>query len=479
MRPSLLAWILLGLCLRLLRVISRWDELTLAYAAYAEPIAGALGRGELLRAATTWVGLHPPLAGLVQGVYELLLPMPLVWMLTSALLSAAAVALVGRAGGPLAAAVLATSPLQIADAAEVNNYPLAAFGLALVLAASRASWPRLAAAATLASWSHVLAAAGAGGVVAWRLAQGEEPRGQRLRLVAASLLGVLPVLVGALRRAGEPGTFTQPELVLSDWLGRVAASVGPEGLVLGGIAVLGLRSVRAAAWAPISLVLVLSLALGAAAPHQRPYLGLLGPAAALALASFVEARQGGARRLLVGGVTVLCLLRGGRLAFDELQRVAAIAEDLRRPRALDQALAESRPGDSLWVVVPALEPDDDKTATGPLMWRTPPWSWMPIARPVAFEYSNPQYGQPRAFRGRTLHSSTELQAQAFDHVAAAALRKGRMLVVLADHGPATGLVARVERVLRPYSWQVEEIGEDRGLGRDRLYRLDGLREGSP
>lgn len=475
-RGHLLLWLGLGLGLRALRVVARWDELTLAYAAYAEPVADALGRGQLLRAATTWVGLHPPLHPLLLGLSELVAPVPLLWLGGSAALSLLAVALVGREGGPLAAAVLATSPLQLADAAEVNNYPLATFSLALVLAAARGPWPALALAATLACWSHVLAGAGAAGVVLWRAAQAGPPD-ERGRLLLASALGAAPVVVGGLRRALEPGTFTQQAGAWQDWLGMAAGAVGLEGLLLAPLVALGLlwrRGPALAAFLPVALVLGLALLTGAAAPHQRPYLGLLGPAAAVAVGAAVGRLPGrGARLAFAVVVLLLCGGRAARGLPDQLAALRSIQADLHRERALDRALARSVPGDSLWVVVPALQPDDDKSATGPLMWRLPPWTPMPIARPVAFEYGDYRYGQPRDFRGRTIHTSTELSEVALDHVASAALARGRLFVVLADHGPAAGLRARVERALRPYGPQVEEVGEDVGLGTDLLYVVDG------
>jgi len=49
----------------------------------------------------------------------------------------------------------------------------------------------------------------------------------------------------------------------------------------------------------------------------------------------------------------------------------------------------------------------------------------------------------------------------------------RMYVTLADHGPAAGLEMRVNRVLRPYRFTVEPVGEDRGMGTDRLFLVTG------
>lgn len=470
-------WLSLGLVLRGLRVVARWDELSLAYAAYAEPTAAALSHGELLRAATTWIGLHPPLYGLIQGVCELFLPVPLVWLSISALLSFAAVALVGRAGGVVAAAVLATSAVQLADAAELNNYPLASFTLALVLALAGGPWWALALGAVLATWTHVLAAAGAAGVVLWRLLRPGK-RADKLRLAAACVLGAAPVVVGGLHRAAESGTFEQPAGELLAWLRLVADAVGVEGLVLAPLVLAFLLwrgGAAAAAWFPVSGVLVLALLAGAAAPHQRPYLGLLAPAAAVALGLGTRRIAGrGPRRILVALVLGLCALRGGRALWSEWQVATQIGQDQHRTRALDVALERSVPGDTVWVVVPALQPDDDKTATGPLMWRFSPWEAMPIAKPVSFEYTDYRFGQPRSYRGRTVHTSTELDAQVFDDVAAAALKRGELWVVLADYAPAAGLRERVLRVLRPYQVSVDEVGDDQGLGRDLLAHVSGL-----
>ncbi|MCB9777426.1 MAG: hypothetical protein H6742_02555 [Alphaproteobacteria bacterium] len=482
-RGPLWAWILAGAALRLLRVVTRWDELTLAYAAYDEPVARALGEGRLLDALGTWIGLHPPLYALMHGTLELVAPVPLLFLLLSALLSLSAVALVGRLGGPLAAAVLATSPLQLADAAEVNNYPLASLAIAVLLLSARGPWWRLCLAAALACFSHVLGAAAAGAVVLWRLVAGGDRRGVRLRLACGALLAALPVVVGAAARAGGGEAFIQPELDPVDWALRTAQATGPVGAVVAVALLFGLRGPALAAWLGVAGVLAVSLISGAAAPHQRPYLDLLGPPAAVAVGWAVQRIPAALpRRAVAVAIGLLCLARGGDAAWTELERIERIRLDLGRQRALDVALAESAPGDTLWVVVPALEPDDDKSAIGPLMWRLPPWAPMPIARPVPFEYVDYRYGQPRGFRGRVVHTSTELDEQAFDHVASAVLPpagEGRVFVVLADHGPATGLIDRVERALRPYRLDARVVGDDVGLGADRLYLLTGLLENAP
>jgi hypothetical protein len=99
---------------------------------------------------------------------------------------------------------------------------------------------------------------------------------------------------------------------------------------------------------------------------------------------------------------------------------------------------------------------------------------MPIARPVRSEYKDYRFGHPRHWQERVVHTSTELDEAAFDAVAAQRLGAGgRLFIVLYDHAPAHGLKARIERVMQPYEWAAEPVGEDRGLGADWLFRVDG------
>ena len=99
---------------------------------------------------------------------------------------------------------------------------------------------------------------------------------------------------------------------------------------------------------------------------------------------------------------------------------------------------------------------------------------MPMDQRVAFEYRDWRYGQPRRWRGRTVHTSTELYAAPFDQVAAEALSRGASIwVVLYEHGPATGLDVRVEQVLQPYETTESVWPVDQGLGDDRLWRVSG------
>ena len=457
----------LALALRAPRVVLRWDEVALAYAAYPAPTVEALSRGELAVAATTWMGLHPPGWPLLHAASELLAPVPGLWLLGSVVASAAAAGLVALRAGPWAGLVLATAPLQVSYAAEVNNYPLAVFSVALLLALSKARWVWLALAAVLAGWSHLLSGVIAAAVVFHRLPS--LPRRDALRLAGACGLGAAPLVAGLWKRAHAAGTFGQAPVEVLDWMGAVVGGVGWLGLGLGAVALLAFAVPRRD-WvaAGVGLVAAYGLALwtGAAAGHQLPYLLFFGPLAAVGVGQAAERWRG-----LAWGVGAACVVRGA-LLLPQLTEVRSLVAD--PPRAVDQVLSSAAEGDVVWLVAPALQPDDDKTATSPVLARLGPWTSMPMDPRVPFEYRDWRYGQPRRWRGRTVHTSTELYAAPFDQVAAEALGRGASLwVVLYEHGPATGLDLRVERVLQPYTttqtvWPVEQ-----GLGDDRLWQVTG------
>lgn len=459
--------VIAGGLLRAGRLPARWDEIALAYAAYTEPVVQAMRAGAWESAVGTWVGLHPPLYAALLGAVEAISTHPVVALALSALLSLAAVVAVGRVGGALAAAVLASAPIQMLYCAELNNYPLAAFAVAAVLAAAKAPWPWLALAAVAAGWSHLLAGAAGAAVLGWRLVISSTR--ERACLIGAVALGWAPLVAGVLRRISLETTWSQGGVGDGGpWLRAAAEAVGPEGLALGLLAILGMRGPAGLAALGVGGALAASLVLGAAAPHQLPYLVLLGPPAALGVAT--AARHPGVK----AAVVALCLLRAGRVALAEGRVLAELVADLERERAVDAAIRESRPGDALWLVSPALEPDDDKDATSGVLWRFPPWDSMPRLRPFAHEYTDPRFGQPRVWRGRTVLSSTDLDAGAFDAVAGGVLGAGgRVWVVLYDEDPAPGLVPAVARVLRPYQVQASRVGDAGPLGQDWLYRVDG------
>ncbi|MGB0639316.1 MAG: hypothetical protein ACPGTU_08290 [Myxococcota bacterium] len=430
--------------LRVLRMAVRWDELTLAYAAYAEPLTRSLVEFHPTALIGHWVGLHPPLHGVLHAVTEVFAPIPILWMGMSVLMSLLTVYIVGRHAGWIAALVIATAPVVLLDAAEVNNYPMASLALACVLATARGHWIWFVVSVVFAGWSHLLAGVGAIGVVLWRIWTGSPA--ERGPIFAWVIIGMLPIVGGVLRLMGLGSTWSQPDVDLLIWLSMIADTIGVEGLVLGPLVVWGLKDSVRAGWLVMGAALLFAVAMGAAAAHQRPYLGLFAPFAALAIAQAVRRKA-----WILYLVVPLCLCRGIRFGAQDMARVGEIQSDLQTERGIDFALANAQVGDTVWLVSPALEADDDKTAMSPVLWRLRPWLSMPIGRPVDFEYKDYRYGQPREWNGLMIHSSTELDAASFDHVAGARFETGgRLWVVVYDYSPATGLIQRLERVLQPY-----------------------------
>lgn len=470
-RAQLVLWLGVSAALRLLRGPARWDEIALAYAAYAEPVSRLVEQGRWSGLPASWVGLHPPLHALALAILDRIAPAPALWIGLAALCSLGAVIAVGRAAGPVAAAALGTAPLQLAYAGEVNNYPLATLAVALCLAAARGPWVALAGAVALAGWSHVLAGLAGLGVLGWRLLNPLAP-GERPRLVALVGLGLLPVGAGAVRRMGLESTWGQggldPHALLEMGMGTLAVA-GWAALPLAALGLAGLRGPAFAAAIPLSLGLLAALVAGAAAAGQHPYLLLLGPPLAVGLAGAAS------RPWIRVGALALCVGRGALAGVEEIGALARLTEDQHQPRAIDEALRLAAPRDLLWLVAPALQPDDDKTAVSPVLWRLSPWEawWLP---PPGREQADPRRGQPRIWRGLEVHTSTTLDPAALDEAVLPALKAGsRAYVVLYEHEPAEGLRADVERALRPYRVQARAIGGDPELGEDRLYAVEGLR----
>ena len=476
----------LAVLLRVPRVVLRWDEVAIAYAAYTAPAANAVSRwapGELLGA---WVGLHPPLHAALLGLLEVSWAAPLGWLLLSAAASVGAVVVVGRHGGALAALVLATAPLQLADAAEVNNYPLAVLAMAVLCASGRGPWWAFVGAVALACWSHVLGMCAAAVVTVWRLAC-PVVAGERARVAGGALLVALPVAAGAASLSGRSSTFAQPALDVFEWWTMVVDAWGGVGVGLGVLAGLGLVTLRGpvrVVWSGLAVAYGIALALGAAAPHQRPYLGLLGPPAALLIAGFVHWMRGRRPRLagaLSVAVAVACLARGAVQGAAEVDALRSLKRDLETARGIDEVWAQSRAGDTVWLVAPALQADDDKTDRSPVLWRLRPWWPMPHAQLAGVSHDPLDYlwGHPRTVEQRTVHTSTELSPRHFDAVAQGVLGSGgRVFVVLYDHAPASDLAGRVERVMRPYKSAHRVHPRNEGLGDDLVWRVDALAEAS-
>lgn len=485
------ALVAVAFILRFSQACLRWDEIALAYAAYQQPFVDALGAGEW-GAWRQFHGLHPPLYSLGFALLNALWGAPGAWLLFSAIVSTAAVWFVGRSAGLAAAAILAVDPLQIAYAGEVNNYPLLVLMVALLLwSAERAkaggSTTALIVCGILASWTHVL-----GGLVfglfGVQLLIQDRRRG--LRVLGFGLLGALPVLIRMLQLAGESGSYGQLGLDVSLIGAGLVDKIGWWWLLVLPAGVGAVRHKRALGWVAFSLIVaILSLfALQIAAPHQQPYWLVLGPF----LAILVAANPGPLPWLLAG-------LGFLTVAPNQWNRVEALRQDLQRERAIDVAQSLSDKGDAFWLVAPALQPDDDKQASSDVLWRLSPWVPAPAFR-QDFEFVDPRFGQPRVWGERVVHSSVDLvegeinpgcqrrytASDAFESAVGWHLDTGkRVWVILYDHGPACDMPGGMDWALRnfklgelspddpssPCLW----VGEDRGLGRDRLCVVESRR----
>ena len=472
--------LVLAALLRAGRALLRWEEVSIAYAAYQAPLVQAWGDpGRML---DSWVGLHPPLYGLCYAVIEQLAPIPLLFLGFSALCSWLAVLFVYRAahllGGALAGlaalALAATAPVALHYAAELNNYPL----LLALVAALLWSWARyrqglsgwllVALLGVAAGWTHLL-----GGVVAGlaALAVLARHRGDGLRALTVLAVGCSPVVVGALGLVGHEGTFGQPEihldLSLRDWRERFGWLALPAGLLA--LPALRWAPALALAWLGLAGAIVAMVLLGAAAPHQFPYWSLLMPMGAV-LAGVAASRVPGWWL----GVGALALVQGWLALRVEHHDLTRCWRDLHRPRAIDQALASAEPGDALWLVSPALQPDDDKRAISPSVWRLRPWHPMPMVVPFPMEYTDYRYGQPRLYQGITVYSFTDFWPDRMDAILQHHTDAGhKVWVALYDHGPADGYPERLKRMLRPWSFEDRQVGGDDGLGVDWLLVIDG------
>lgn len=402
MRRDLALVLGLALVLRLLRVPARWCANTWLYSAYPADTVELLRAGELGQALTTFTGLHPPGWPLLHAASELFAPIPLLWLLLSVLCSFGAVVLIARRDA-LAGLLLATSPVQLAYAAEVNDYPLSV----LVVAALLAGGPRLRLVATLlAPWTHALAALAAA-LVALTL-----PRRRAALHLGLLALSALPLLPGGLALLADPGSATQPPfkagLVFHDVLDRF-------GLLWLGLLPAVLVGAQRARWLLLPLLgLVAALlaltAAGIAAPHQFPYWLFVG----LPLALLAGHGARGSRPLT--GLTAAVALTHGILAgWAGLQQLVALERD--PTRAVDAALAElDRPwscreepsrdcsGDALYLLVPRTVDDDDKRRLTPSLWRLAPWRAMPAVRPYAdLDWGDYRHGQPRLVDGHVIY----------------------------------------------------------------------------
>jgi hypothetical protein len=316
----------------------------------------------------------------------------------------------------------------------------------------------------LAGWTHLLGGLFAG-LCLLTLGNWRRTGFGLLALAVATV----PVTWIALGLGGQESTFSQAGL---DWrivVDGIWVQSGPWLLLL-----------IPAAWAcrrrpDRSVVLfgtvgaiVLLMALQIAAPHQQPYWVAVGPPLAVALGTgWTLAAWLGA----IGGLAGLPA---------ELDRVQRLRLELSRDRGVDQVLRQAKPGDAIWLLAPALMPDDDKTMTSDVLWRFPPWLPAPAwrgpegatAAAPAFEFADYGFGQPRLVGGLIVHSSTDLWQSQLDQVMAWHLQAGRdVWFVLYDHGPANDYPGLLQRHLTAFGVVPLPVGEDVGLGRDYVVRV--------
>ncbi len=428
MRADRAAWAVVALAaaLRLPRALTRWDEVAWQYATYNHPTLAALQDGRWADALTGFAGLHPPLYPLVHSLLSWVWPAPLLWLLVSAAASTSAVALTLR-GGRLAALLLACGAVQLAYAAEVNNYPLTALVVAAAwwardrVACGRPWW-ELGVVGVVAVWTH--------GLAGWVAAVAAVTLGPAVALRVGSLmaLAVAPLLPELHALATEPGTFRQPPVKLAPILADIQARFGGWWLLLLPVAALGARRRPALALGLIAtegFVVALQLA-GVAAPHQFPYHLAAGVPLAWLVAAGVEG-TGPRRSGVLGLVLGVCALQAGSSLWLDGRALAAIALD--PPRAVDTALAEAEPGDAIVLLTPPRTPDDDKRASSPVLWRLRPWQPLPPVRPYAMDYGDHRHGQPRDAGGVAVYLHEEPRAT-LDQVIAA---HPRTWIVVYDH----------------------------------------------
>ena len=380
MKHAALGILLFTAASRLLRAACRWDEWALHYATYNWDTRGALLGGDLVGSLSTWVGLHPPGYPLLNAVISLSWPAPAAWLLASALASTVAVwaLLKAHPRTVVPALFLATDPVQLHYAAEVNNYPLGTMVLALAWMAHRRDKPvLLGVVAFLACWTHILVAVGVGIIAALSR--------YRAALIGVMTLSAIILVPEAWRLAMDAGSHRQPALDLELSLRDAIDRFGLSWLILFPVLLLGISGAVHAAvlWSGLVFVWGAAVWMGTAAPHQFPYACFLGiPASALVAAAIAS------RPRLIPFLCVLLVGRGLMSASEDGKRLLDISQDQEHTRAIDVVLEKVRPGDAIVLVRGPGAPDDDKRHTSPVLWRLNPFTTaIPIdtIRSPAFE----------------------------------------------------------------------------------------------
>jgi len=437
----------------------RWTEDSWSYLAYDAEMAQAFEQGRIFDGLTAFTGLHPPGWHLFHNLVEVTFGIPMVLLLSSVACSVAAVWVAGRMG-LLVGLLVATSPIQVAYAAELNNYPAMALCIAWVwLARERTEeqgggWS-LAIATAVGAWIHILV--GLIGLIAATTIG----RDQFKKVSGILLLGMLPLVPSILELLSQPASFSQPpykaELILPDFGERF----GWLGLLLWIPAFLGARRRPQIAWGlGWSCALILGLQLsGLAAPHQFPYLlALTVPFALLVQAG----AQAPGLRMFVFGVILLHGLSLMRIHWVQLGDLDA---DLDRTRAIDVALKEAREGDAIYLLRKRDRPDDDKRGISGQLWRISPWKRLERTRPYDFPYVDHRHGQPRTMDQRVIYVNDHARAPLID-----AIRSHRRLfLIVSEHRGDPRYNANLVEMLQ--ATPDLQVSAPERHGQDHLYRL--------
>ena len=415
MKNAALGILLFTVASRLVRVAGRWDEWALHYATYNEATRDALLSGNIVEALTSWVGLHPPGYPLLHSVVSLVWPAPIVWLLISAGASVVTVWAMLRSHPQtvIPALVVATDPVQLHYAAEVNNYPLATMLLALAWMAHRRDHPvLLGVVAFLACWVHLICAVGVGLIAAT-----SRYRYSLYAVMTGAGLLLAPEAIGIVM---DEGSRKQPPLDLVLSLRDALDRFGPSWVVLLPLLVGSLHRSKQAGilWVGLVTVWVSTVWAGFAAPHQFPYACFLGiPAAALIGASTVS------RHRLAVGVSGVLIIRGLFAGLSDGMAVSQVAQDQSRSRAIDVVLERAVKGDAIILVRGPGPPDDDKRHTSSVLWRFSPFT---EARPIRTDGRSTIEGHPFLIDGVRVYTFAHPRA------AIGAIEGPRVFTILYD-----------------------------------------------
>jgi hypothetical protein len=501
----LLAILAIAAWLRWGRLELRFNQITFAYAAYFEPYLAAWQAHDVRRLLTTFIGLHPPLYSAMHAALYTVWGAPAGFHLLSGALSVTAVwvtfllgrSAYGHTAGLAAAALLAVSTYHLHYGLEVNNYPL----LVLTSALSQRAFLRAlerpgrretclwALTAAAALYTHALAAL----LVALNaLAFLAVHRGRHLKpLLAASgsiLLICLPLAAPVIELTRRGSTYHNEALAWGALWTLVVRGMsfrfGPPALV--GLLMLAagiglVRGLRRPAERPASLALGLSLLAapiilglsraGIAAAHQYPYYLLVLPSfLVLAARGFTSGRSAPpalapvpALRLTAGPLALtLAVTAGWEMArAEQLEADRAVARFSGQAHAVKVALIEARAGDVLWLIAPALYPDDDKRAVDPVYQALPAWSTCRYHQPrdLRFEFVDYSYGQPVTCGDLTLYTFTDVYGSSMTRLLRYERSQGHTVrIVLYDVETTPDYPARLEAVLQPFHASRRSVG---------------------